>query len=321
MFGGEIRKLRGPALLLATASTLLAATPVPLVAGALPPAWPTASLGWPGDDGISSTIGELRQFIDALQRFLDSLTQWTRLFQQTTSDILARIIWESPGVLPDEVDLTGLLRQIRALPETLQRGLEALRNKLQVPVVPGSIEERHHSYIESNPALAHEAIGITATDQVVAGGTVQQAAAAQATAAGAAAVSRDLRPESVSADARKTGDMLTSSAQDLPSSRAGIELLIAGMGAGLRQQADLGAATADRLTVLVQQIAQMSQQVGALASTTGALTLRQAERDRRALDGQLGLADAASLVAEMLQEILTGAGNPVVNEPRLDPLY
>jgi hypothetical protein len=322
MFGGGMRKLHGPALLLGTASALLAVMiPVPLVAGALPPTWPGAPTWWPDDGSFSGAIGDLRQFIDALQQALERLMQWAQLFRQTASAILTRIIWESPGQLPDEADLTGLVGQIRALPERLRGALEVLRNKLQAPVAPGSIDERHHAYIESSPAMVHEAVGIVETDEVVAGGTVQQAAASQATAAGAAAVSRDLRPESVSADARETSGALTSAAQDLPSSRAGIELLIAGMGAGLRQQADLGAATADRLTVLVQQSAQVSQQVGALAATTGALTLRQAERDRRALNGQLGLADAVSTVAQLLQEVLTGAGDPAVDEPRFEPLY
>jgi hypothetical protein len=322
MFGGGIRKLRGPAVLLGTASTVLAIViPVPLGAGILPPPWPDVPAWWPDDGSVPGAIGDLRQFIDTLQRSLERLRQWAQLFQQTTSSILVRIVRESPGHLPDEADLTSLIEQIRILPKTVRETLEVLRNKLQVPVAPGSIEERHHAYIESHPAMVHEAVGITETDQVVAGGTVQQAVASQATAAGAAAVSRDLRPESVSAAAQETSRALTSTARDLPSSRAGIELLVAGMGAGLQQQANLGSATADRLTVLVQQTAQVSQQVGALAATTGALTLRQAERDRRALNGQLGLADAVSTAARLLQEILTGAGDPAVAEPRLEPLY
>lgn len=317
-----MRKLRGTVALLGTASTLVAVViPLPLAPGVLPSTWTDAPTWWPDDGHFSGAIGSLRQFIDALQRSLDRLMQWVQVFQQTTSDILARTIWEPPGQLPEEADLAALIRQIRALPETLRRSLEALRDKLQAPVVPGSVEERHHRYIESNPALIREAVGIAETDQVVGGGMVQQTAASQAAAVGAAAVSRDLRPEMVVADARETSDAITSRVSDLPSSRAGIELLIAGMGASLRQQADLGSATADRLTVLVQQTAQVSQQVGALAATAGALTLRQAEHDRRALNGQLGLADAVSTVAQMLQDVLTGAGDPAVAEPRLTPLY
>ncbi len=312
MFGRGMRKLRSVSLVFG-ASTLLAIAPVAPWAGA--PTW------WPDDGSFSSAIGDLQQFVGLLQQSLERLMQWVHLFQQSTSDALTRMVRELPGQLPEEADLTGLIGQINALPAALRGALEAVRSKLQAPASPGSVEERHHAYIESNPAMVHEAIGITETDEVVAGGTVQQAAASQATALGAAAVSRDLRPQVVTAEAQETSDALTSSAQDLPSSRAGIELLVAGMGANLRQQAGLGAATADRLTVLVQQTAQMSQQVGGLAATTGALTLRQTDRDEQALTGQLGLADAVSTIAQVLQEILTGAGDPAVDEPRLDPLY
>lgn len=322
MFGHWVKKLHGPALLLGTASTFMAVVfPLPLVPGGLSPVWSDGPTGWPDDGSFSGAIGDLRRFIDVLQQSLERLMQWAQLFQRTVSDILTRMIWEPPGQLPDEADLTGLIAQIRALPETFRRSLDALRAKLQAPAAPGSLEERHHTYIESHPSMVHEAIGITETDEVVAGGTVQQAAAAQAAAAGAAAASRDMRPEAVSEDATETSETLTSAVPNLPSSRAGIELLIAGMGAGLRQQADLGVASADRLTILVQQTAQVSQQVEALAATTGALTLRQTERDRKALNEQLGLADAVSAVAGMLQEVLTGAGDPIVDEPRLAPLY
>jgi len=321
MFGRGMSKLRRGSLAFGMASTLLAVVPVPLVESILPPTWAGAPTWWPDDGILSSAFGDLRRFVGLLQQSLERLMQWVQLFQQTASDILTRMVWESPGQLPDETDLTGLIGQINALPATLRGALEAVRNKLWAPAAPGSVDERHHAYIESNPAMVHEAIGIIEADEVVAGGTVQQAAASQATALGAAAVSRDLRPEVVSADAQATSDALTSAAHDLPSSRAGIELLIAGMGADLRQQAGLGAATADRLTVLVQQIAQMSQQTGALAATLGTLTLRQTEQDEKALNGQLGLADAVSTVAQVLQEVLTGAGDPAVDEPRLDPLY
>ncbi len=322
MFARRMKKVRGPALMLGAASTLLVAIiPGPLVPGLLPPTWPGAPVWWPDDGAFSGPLGDLRQFIELFQQTLERVMQWVQSFQQTTSDMLTRMIWESPGEFSGEADLAGLIREVAALPETLRRALQAVRDKLLAPFAPGSLNERHHAYIESNPAMVHEAIGITETDEVVAGSIVQQQAASQATAMGAAAVSRDLRPETVTVSAMEDSDMLVSAAQDLPSSRAGIELLVAGVGAGMRHQADLGAATADRLTVLVQQTAQVSQQVGALAATTSALTLRQAERDRKALNGQLGLADAVSAAAQMLQDVLAGAGDPVVSEPRLDPLY
>ncbi len=313
---------RGLRLALGTAFTLVAVTSsAPQPSGALPAAWAGAPAGWPDDGGLPSAIGDLRQFIDSLQALIAQVTEWVQLFRQNATDILSRMIWESPGLLPDEVDLTGLAKQIEGLPAALRGVLEGILNKLRVPPAPGSTGERHHAYIESSPALIHEATGIAETDEIVAGGTVRQAAASQATAAGAAAVSRDLRPATASADSWETIGALTSAGQNLPSSRAGIELLIAGVGAGLRQQADLGAAAADRLTVLVHQIAKLSQQVEALGATMGAWTLRQAERDRRALDGQLGLADAAASIAGSLQDVLASAGDPPADEPRLLPLY
>jgi hypothetical protein len=305
---------------LGTVFMLVAVTIVALAAGTAPRAWAAAQAG--SDDGsLFTPVGDLQQFIGSLQGLIAQVTEWVQLFRQTATDVLSRMIWEPPGLLPDEVDLTDLVKQIQGLPAALRGVLDAIISKLRIPPVPGTTGARHHAYIESNPALVHEATGIAETDELVAAGTVRQAAASQATTAGAAAVSQDLRPAAASADAWETGRALASAGQNLPSSRAGIELLISGFGAGLRQQADLGAAAADRLTVLVHQIAQVSQQVEALGATMGAWTLRQAERDRRALDGQLGLADTAAGFAETLQDVLAGAGDPPGDEPRLQALY
>ncbi len=298
---------------------LLVAVTVAALAGT-PPVARAAAQAAP-DDGLSTALGDLQQFLRSLQGLITQVTAWVQLFRQTATDVLSRMIWESPGLLPDEVDLTELVRQIQGLPAELRGVLDAIINKLRIPPVPGTTGARHHAFIESNPALIHEASGVAETDELVAVGTVRQAAASQATAAGAAVVSQDLRPAEASADAWDTSSALASAGQNLPSSRAGIELLISGMGAEMRQQADLGAAAADRLTVLVHQIAQVSQQVEALGATMGAWTLRQAERDRRALDSQLGLADTAAGFAETLQDVLAGAGDPPVDEPRLQALY
>ena len=299
---------------------LVAVTVAAQAAGTPPLAWAAAPSG-PGEDGLSSAFGDLQEFIRSLQALIAQVTAWVQFFRRTATDVLSRTIWEPPGLLPDEVDLTDLVKQIEGLPAELRSILDAIINKLRMPPAPGSTSERHHAYIESSPALIHEATGIAETDELVAVGTVRQATASRATAAGAAAASQDLRPALASAGALETSGALTSAGQNLPSSRAGIELLISGMGAGLRQQADLGAAAADRLTVLVHQIAQVSQQVEALGATMAAWTLRQAERDRRALDGELGLADTAAGFAETLQEALSGAGDPPGDQPRLQPLY
>jgi hypothetical protein len=320
MHARRTRTLRAKRLSLGTVCTLVAVMVAAQAAGPPPWVWAAASAG-PGDVGLSSPLEDFQQFLRSLQALIAQVTEWVQLLRRTATDVLSRMIWEPPGLVPDEVDLTELIRQIEGLPAELRGVLDVIINKLRTPPAPGSTGERHHGYIESSPALIHEATGIAETDELVALGTVRQATASRATASAAAAASQDLRPALASADAWETSGALTSAGQNLPSSRAGIELLIAGMGAGMRQQADLGAAAADRLTVLVHQVAQVSQQVEALGATVGAWTLRQAERDRRALDGELGLADTAAGFAETLREVLAGAGDPPGDQPRLQPLY
>lgn len=304
------------------ASVLGAPAAVPPTSSVIvPTAWAGGSAAWPDDMPPVETPGDLSRFIAEFRASLDRLAEWIQVFPQMVSDALTRMIWESPGLLPEGADLDGLARQIAALPQALRGPLEAVLGKLAAAAAPGAAGERHHVYIEGNPATAHEAMGIVETDEVVVGGAVQQRASSEATAAAADAVSRDLRPSLAAAQGDQAGRMLVSAAPDLPSSRAGIELLVAGVGAGLRQQADLGAATADRLTVLVQQTAQVSQQLGALAATTGALTLRQAEQDRRALDAQLEFADTVSTAAHLLVGAVTDVGETQSPEPQLRPLY
>jgi hypothetical protein len=179
---------------------------------------------------------------------------------------------------------------------------------------------QHETDIVESPVLSHEAATIEAADQQVASGALQQEVAVAATAAVAEAAGRDTTLGAAAAAAQATGDELAGDAQNLPSSRAGIELLVAGMGAGLRQQADLTAALAARLNGVIQQAAQLSEQIGTLATTLGVFTARDVERDRRALDAQLGVADAADGSGALLQQLLSDAGDPA-GEIRLDPLY
>lgn len=265
--------------------------------------------------------GDLQHVISVLQQALDRLAEWARTLQQAAASALARMIWESPGNLPPGVEPPDLVGQISLLPKDLRDALDALLAKLRAQAPPGGAEARHQEYAASSPALAHEAARIVATDEIVTRAAVQQAVAARAVSFAASAAAGDSQLPATVASAHETGAALVQGARGLPSSRAGIELLVAGVGAGLQQQADLSAAVADRLTVLAQQAAQVSQQIGALAATTGALTARAAERDRQELDARLGLADALSTGGQMFQQVLAAAGEPSTEDIRLDPLY
>ena len=99
-------------------------------------------------------------------------------------------------------------------------------------------------------------------------------------------------------------------APSLPKLRAGIEMLVAGMGAGMEQQADAAASLGDRLTALAQQTAAVNEQVGALGQTAEALTARDAARDRRDLDARLGLMDAVRAGGQRLRRCLRMRTSP-----------
>ncbi len=279
------------------------------------------ALPWSPAASGSSVPGDLPEVISALQQALDGLAEWVRVMQQAAADALARMVWESPGDLPPGAGSPDLIGRVDGLPPDLRSAPDILLSKLRAQATPGGDEARHQAYAASSPALAHEAADIVATDEIVTGAAVQQAAAARAASLAAAAAAGDSQLPAAVSSAHETGATLAQGAHNLPSSRAGIELLVAGVGAGLQQQADLGAAVADRLTVLAQQTAEVSQQIGALAATAGASTAREAERDRRALDAQLGLADALGMGGQMFQQTLVAAGEPSPDEIQLDPLY
>lgn len=282
--------------------------------------FPATSAGWPGD--LTPAISQdLPEVIAAIRLMLDRVAEWVLVVQQNAASALARMIRESPGSVPSGAEPPDVIGPIGGLPRELRGALEILLAKLRAQVSSGSVDARHREYAASSPALAYEAANIVATDEIVTGAAVQQAAATRAVSLAASAAAGDARLPTIVSSAHETGAALARGARNLPSSRAGIELLVAGVGADMQQRADLDAAVADRLTVLAQQTAEVSQQIGALAATTGALTAREAERDRQELDARLGLADALDMGARMFQRTLAAAGEPPADEFRLDPLY
>ncbi len=285
----------------------------------LPPVGPAES-GWWSPPWPVGVPGDLGAVVTAVGQALEALARWAARVQQAASDALARMIWESPGQLPEGAGLPDLLGSIAA-PAEVRGALDALLAKLRAPALPASSEARHAAYTQSSPELAHEAAGIATADALVTAGAARQAAAVRTTSLAAAGAAGDPRLPAVVAAGREAGTTLLRGAGSLPSTRAGVELLVAGVGTEMRQQAELGAAVGDRLTLLAQQTAEVSGQIGALATTAATLVAREAERDRRALDATLGLADVLLAGGQTLQEMLAGAGEPSGDEMRVDPLY
>ena len=289
------------------------AVPVPAPSGS-PPA-PSAD---PGDP--RSLAATLEQVLAAVQNMMDRLWQWLDLLRQAAADALSRVVVPLPGDAPAGAGPADIAAEIAALPARWRDLIAAARAKLGPPDQADTTAVVHKAHVAASPQLSHEADTIAAADQEILSGVVQHEIAIAATAAVADAAAHDTTLPAAAGAARAAGDQLVADAQNLPSSRAGIELLVAGMGAGLRHEAAFTAALAQRLTGLIQQAAQLSGQIGALATTAGVAAARDFERDRRALDAQLGVADAVADGGQLLRQLLEGAGDPA-GEIHLDPLY
>jgi len=298
---------------------------IPLLPGIPPlvaPMMPLAGDVWTTLSGLVSAADSLSSMITALEQAVNTLTAWATAFQQSAADDLTHLIWESRAMLPSGVAPPDLIGQINLLPSEWRGILQSLLAKFQAPDAAGALTASHEAYLQANPPLAQEASGIVATDEIVAGGATQQEASMKAASLAAATAADDTTvPEEVAA-AQTTGGSLVAGAENIPSTRVGVELLIAGMGSGMQQQAELGGAVADRLSALMQQTAQVSQQIGALAETAGALAARDAERDRRSLDETLNLADALKSGSQMFEQMLADAADDSAGSTiRIDPLY
>lgn len=282
------------------------------------PVWPGSA---PSVEPVDNAAREtLRDALAAVQVAMDRLRGLVESLRAAAAAALAQIVLPLPIGMPGGVTPADVLTQLAGLPEAWRSIIAGGLAKLQPPNPADPAATRHERDIAGSAQLSHEAATIAAADQQVIAGAAEQEIAASSTQALASAAAHDTTLPLAVAAAQSAADALVSGARDLPSSRAGIELLVAGAGVGLRSQAALTAALADRIAGLMQQSAQVSGQVGGLASTVGIFTERALQRDRDALDARLGLADAARGGGELLRQLLLGAGEPA-DEIRIAPLY
>jgi len=293
--------------------------PRPLPPGP-PPFFPRGT--WSPGGGVPPLIaGDLASEIIDAQQALDAVVMWIRSAEQAVQDAIGEIVLAAPGYLPQGTDLSQLIGTVTGLPEALKQTLAGVLARWQGEVQPGTPAADHQAYVSASPELTHEATGIAVTSATVAAGNVRQELAVNSTSQDAAAVAADPVLPAAALAARQAGAALLQGAPQVPSARAGIELLVAGMGTTMQQQADFDTAIADRLTVLAQQLAFVSQQMGALGETAAALAARDAERDRRDLDARLGLMDAARAGGQALSQMLVGADEASDVELSPGPLY
>lgn len=267
-----------------------------------------------------SFAATLAAALAAVQSGMDRLRGWLDLLRQAAAGALTQIVVPLPLEMPSGAGPVDIVTEIAGMPERWQAIVAAALAKLRTSGSADTATMQHEADIAGSPALSHEAGTIASADQQVISSMIQHEVAIAATAAVADAAVNDAALPAEADAAGATADQMIANAQNLPSSRAGIALLVAGTGAGLRHQAALSVALANRITGLIQQTAQVSGQLGALASTIGVLTARDLERDRNALDARLGIADIARGGGTLLRQLLEGAAEPA-DEIRLAPLY
>jgi len=267
--------------------------------------------------GVAATLAEV---LAAVQTGMDELRRWLDSLRQAAAAALAKIVLPLPVELPAGSTAPDVVAQIAGLPEEWRAIIGDALAKLRAPVPADRTATRHGADITGSPELSHEAGSIAAADQQVVSNALQQEVAIATTATIAKAATDDATLPGAAAAVGTTADQMMAGAQNLPSSRAGIQFLVAGTGAGLRGQMLLMVALASRISGLMAQTAQLSNQVGALASTLGLATERDLQRDRNALDARLGVADAVRDTSTVVQRLFESAGEPA-DEIRLAPLY
>jgi hypothetical protein len=303
----------------ATAVMVVTGEPASAASGAPAPRRDAVAIAAP--PRLPVVAGDLAADITGVQQMLQELDAWIRSAEDAVRQAIGQIIWAAPGYLPNGVDLSSLMGTIAGLPDALRQALAATIAQWQGTVQPGTPAAAHQQYVTASPQLAHDAIDVAVTSAAVEAANVRQDAASAVASQSAAAVTADPAVPAAALAARQAAATLLQGAPQIPSARAGIEMLVAGMGAGMQAQADFSTALADRLAVLAQQMASVSTQLAALGETAAVETARDAEQDRQGLDARLGLMDAARAGGQALTEMLAGADEQPDVELPLAALY
>lgn len=228
-------------------------------------------------DSLTSLLEWLRR----LQGFLDELERWRALLIQHI-DAWRNTVLEPLAPLYQISDLAEAIQhQITRLPVRFQGTLQALLHKLQnLPdPVPGSPGWTYRQYAQQNPALQAKARQIAMTEVMAAAMTTETQAAAEISGDIAREVVTDATLPAATLEAVLAARALADAAQTIPSTRGGVQMLIAAMAAQMQQEATYTQGLADRLQGLNQQQALTARELHALSWALNHQLIRE-EKDR-----------------------------------------
>lgn len=228
-------------------------------------------------DGLTWLLEWLRR----LQAMLDEVERWRMLLIEQI-DAWQITVLEPLAPLYQISDLADAIRrQLTRLPGRFQGTLRTLLTKLQsLPAPqPGSPGWTYRQYAEQNPALRAKARQIAITEVMAAATTTET----RAMAAMSGDIARELLADTTlpvaTLDAVAAAQALAHAASNIPSTRSGIQMLIAAMAAQMQQQAIYTQSLANRLQGLNQQEALSARELHALSWALNHQLIRE-EKDR-----------------------------------------
>ena len=223
----------------------------------------------------------LLEWLRQLQALLDQLDQW-RVLLLDQINAWQNAVLEPLTPLLQISDLADAIRQQLAhLPLRFQATLQALLTKFQTLPAPqpGSPGWTYQQYAAQNPALLAKARQIAATEVMAAATTTETQAAAEMSGDIARQVVTDTALPAATLDAVAAAQALANAAPNIPSTRSGIQMLIAAMAAQMQQHASYAQGLADRLQGLNQQEALSARELHALSWALNHQLIRE-EKDR-----------------------------------------
>jgi len=241
---------------------------------------PTQALASP-TTAQAGGLTQLLEWLRRIQAFLDEVERWRLLLVEQIDAWQAQML-EPLVPLYQIGDMAEAIRQqLARLPLRFQGTLQALLRKLHTlpapqPGSPGWIYRR---YAEQNPAIREKARQMVASEVMAAATTTETRAMAEMSGDLARELVTDTTLPAAALDAVAAAQALANAAPNIPSTRAGIQMLIAAMAAQMQQHAAYTQGLANRLQGLSQQEALEAREMHALSWALNHQIIR-AEKDR-----------------------------------------
>lgn len=251
--------------------------------------------------------------LNQAQGVLDELARLEVLLAEKLDDLQEAILEPLRRVRTSQRVLETIGTQLRRFPEMLEEAVQRWVEDLRRLLALEGGRTLYGVYGQANPAVVERVRDLARSEMAAVGGTVQSVSAARVSLALARQAAQESTIRRASREALDTAGALSREAPTVPSTRVGIQLLVAGQAEGLRFQAILGRTLGNRLAGVSQQLATLSQQNAALQNVVSQQLLLQAREQEEGLKATLVQLD---LVRTLAIQTYTRGVAPFLNVTR-----